>query len=177
VVEVELVVAGGADDHVVPAAGVDGVHPRSPDDGVVSGVSEDRAGVVHNRVVAGPQVELEGCILKQDDPRAVAGARRALRICIDREGARLLPDPLGTQEVGRWLARRVGWAAGHFQGSYRRAGHRISHFAVGARQALQLEDIEIVPGSGAVPFNRQRFGGRTPEVRGEAKASGRPRRK
>jgi hypothetical protein len=42
---------------------------------------------------------------------------------------------------------------------------------------LQLEDIEIVPGSGAVPFNRQRFGGRTPEVRGEAKASGRPRRK
>ena len=42
---------------------------------------------------------------------------------------------------------------------------------------LQLEDIEIVPGSGAVPFNRQRFGGRTPQVRGEAKASGRPRRK
>ena len=26
---------------------------------------------------------------------------------------------------------------------------------------LQLEDIEIVPGSGAVPFNRKRFGGRT----------------
>ena len=42
---------------------------------------------------------------------------------------------------------------------------------------LQLEDIEIVPGSSAVPFNRQRFDGRTPQVRGEAKASGRPRHK
>jgi DNA-binding HxlR family transcriptional regulator len=41
---------------------------------------------------------------------------------------------------------------------------------------LQLEDIEIVPGSGAARFNRQRFGGRTPQVRGEAKASGRSRR-
>jgi DNA-binding HxlR family transcriptional regulator len=30
---------------------------------------------------------------------------------------------------------------------------------------LQLEDVEIVAGSGAVPFNRLRFGGRVPEAR------------
>ena len=29
----------------------------------------------------------------------------------------------------------------------------------GRGEPLQLEDIEIVPGSGAVPFNRKRFGG------------------
>jgi hypothetical protein len=30
---------------------------------------------------------------------------------------------------------------------------------------LELEDIEIVAGSGAVPFNRQRFGGQRPPAK------------
>ena len=31
-------------------------------------------------------------------------------------------------------------------------------------ELLQLEDVEIVAGSGAVPFNRRRFGGQVPET-------------
>jgi hypothetical protein len=38
---------------------------------------------------------------------------------------------------------------------------------------LQLEDIEIVPGSGAVPFNRKRFGGQFPDAEVRPKSAGR----
>jgi hypothetical protein len=42
---------------------------------------------------------------------------------------------------------------------------------------LQLEDIEIVAGSGAVPFNQKRFGGQVPHVKVKPKGAGRDRRK
>jgi hypothetical protein len=43
---------------------------------------------------------------------------------------------------------------------------------------LQLEDIEIVPGTGAVPFNRKRFGGQVPrDVAVKPKGAGRILRK
>jgi DNA-binding HxlR family transcriptional regulator len=44
-------------------------------------------------------------------------------------------------------------------------------------QPLQIEDIEIVPGAGAVPFNRKRFGGQPARVRSKSqRAAGAPRR-
>ena len=38
---------------------------------------------------------------------------------------------------------------------------------------LQLEDIEIVAGSGAVPFNRKRFGGRPSDAKARPKGAAR----
>jgi len=42
---------------------------------------------------------------------------------------------------------------------------------------LQLEDIEIVAGSGAVPFNRKRFGGQLPPAKVKPKGASRVLRK
>jgi DNA-binding HxlR family transcriptional regulator len=39
-------------------------------------------------------------------------------------------------------------------------------------QPLQLEDIEIVPGAGAVPFNRKRFGGQPARLGNKPKSAG-----
>jgi DNA-binding HxlR family transcriptional regulator len=42
---------------------------------------------------------------------------------------------------------------------------------------LELEDIEIVAGSGAVPFNRKRFGGQLPHAKVKPKGTNRVARK
>jgi hypothetical protein len=42
---------------------------------------------------------------------------------------------------------------------------------------LQLEDLEIVAGSGAVPFNRKRFGGQLPHAKVNSKRASRVLRK
>ncbi len=42
---------------------------------------------------------------------------------------------------------------------------------------LQLEDIEIVPGAGAVPFNRKRFGGQPAHAQVKPKSASRVLRK
>ncbi|MBO4225196.1 helix-turn-helix domain-containing protein [Bradyrhizobium neotropicale] len=43
----------------------------------------------------------------------------------------------------------------------RRAGHPIEYpeLRTAGGKPLRLEDVEVVPGAGAVPFNRKRFGG------------------
>jgi hypothetical protein len=38
---------------------------------------------------------------------------------------------------------------------------------------LQLEDVEVVAGSGAVPFNRKRFGGQLPDAKVKPKSASR----
>jgi len=96
---------------------------------------------------------------------------------LTKKGRDFFPTYLALKKWGDdWLAEQAGPQVVFKD---RASGRAIEYpTLLSARgKPLQLEDIEIVPGSGAVPFNRQRFGGRTPQVRGEAKASGRPRRK
>jgi hypothetical protein len=42
---------------------------------------------------------------------------------------------------------------------------------------LQLEDVEIAAGSGAVPFNRKRFGGQLPHAKVKPERASRVLRK
>lgn len=62
----------------------------------------------------------------------------------------------------------------------RSAGRPIEYpeLRTGEGRPLRLEDVEVVAGSGAVPFNRKRFGGTVSGAAGSAKAavSGRKRK-
>jgi DNA-binding HxlR family transcriptional regulator len=49
----------------------------------------------------------------------------------------------------------------------RKAGREITYpdMLNGSGKPLRLEDVEVIPGSGAVPFNRKRFGGAVPAAK------------
>jgi hypothetical protein len=63
---------------------------------------------------------------------------------------------------GEWrLFRSVGLAGSEHQDRERAAGRPIEYPALrtSGGKPLRLEDVEVVAGAGAVPFNRKRFGG------------------
>lgn len=61
----------------------------------------------------------------------------------------------------------------------RNSGRPIEYPTLMSRpgKPLEFEDIEIVPGSGAVPFNRKRFGKQPPHTKAKPKGSKRVVRK
>lgn len=111
VVEVELIVAGSARDHVVTAAGVDDVGAGGADDGVVSGVAVDGAGVVEDEVIARAQVQFEGRVLERvavvraDDLR---GAHDGIPECVSGRARRS-----GDSDAGRGVGIRQGLVRVH----------------------------------------------------------------
>jgi DNA-binding HxlR family transcriptional regulator len=78
---------------------------------------------------------------------------------LTRKGRDFFPTYLALKKWGDvWLAEPEGPQVVFKD---RTSGRQIEYPALlSARgEPLQLEDIEIVPGSGAVPFNQKRFGG------------------
>jgi DNA-binding HxlR family transcriptional regulator len=78
---------------------------------------------------------------------------------LTEKGRDFFPTYLALKKWGDdWLAEPEGpQVVFRDRSSGRQIEYRTPLSADG--KPLQLEDIEIVPGSGAVPFNRQRFGG------------------
>src|ERR1700722_15620297 len=96
---------------------------------------------------------------RHDDARAVAGARRRFEYTLTQKGRDFFPTYLALKKWGDdWLAEPAGPQVVFRD---RDSGRQIEYPALlSARgQPLQLEDVEIVAGSGAIPFNQKRFGG------------------
>src|SRR3954451_3550873 len=84
---------------------------------------------------------------------------------LTEKGRDFFPAYLALKKWGDdWLAEPEGPQGGFRDGSN---GRPIAYPAlVSARgKPLELEDIEIVAGAGAVPFNRKRFGGQLPHAK------------
>jgi hypothetical protein len=84
---------------------------------------------------------------------------------LTRKGRDFFPTYLALKKWGDdWLAEPAGPQVVFKD---RASGRQIEYpTLLSARgKPLQLEDIEIVAGSGAVPFNRKRFGGQLPHAK------------
>ncbi len=84
---------------------------------------------------------------------------------LTKKGRDFFPTYLALKKWGDdWLAEPAGPQV-IFKD--RSSGRQIEYpTLLSARgKPLQLEDVEIVAGSGAVPFNRKRFGGQRPPVK------------
>ena len=78
---------------------------------------------------------------------------------LTKKGREFFPTYLALKKWGDdWLAEPEGPQVVFWD---RSSGRQIEYPALlsACGKPLQLEDIEIVPGAGAVPFNRKRFGG------------------
>jgi DNA-binding HxlR family transcriptional regulator len=81
---------------------------------------------------------------------------------LTKKGRDFFPTYLALKKWGDdWLAEPEGpQVVFRDRSSGRQIGYPVPLSARG--KPLQLEDIQIVPGSGAVPFNRKRFGAQLP---------------
>src|SRR6266481_3316792 len=96
---------------------------------------------------------------------------------LTKKGRDFFPTYLVLKKWGdNWLAEPAGPQVVFKD---RTSGRQIEYpILLSARgKPLQLEDIEIVAGSGAVPFNQKRFGGQFPHVKVKPKGAGRVLRK
>ena len=96
---------------------------------------------------------------------------------LTKKGRDFFPTYLALKKWGDdWLAEPAGPQVVFKD---RTSGRQIEYpILLSARgKPLQLEDIEIVAGSGAVPFNQKRFGGQVPHVKVKPKRAGRVLRK
>jgi hypothetical protein len=96
---------------------------------------------------------------------------------LTKKGREFFPTYLALKKWGDdWLAEPGGPQVVFRD---RRSGRPIEYPTLMSRggKPLQLEDIEIVAGSGAVPFNRKRFGTQPPAAKAKPKAGNRVVRK
>ena len=97
---------------------------------------------------------------------------------LTKKGRDFFPTYLALKKWGDdWLAEPAGPQVVFKD---RSSGRQIEYPTLlsGRGKPLQLEDVEIVAGSGAVPFNRKRFGSQlTQDVTTDPKRAGRVQRK
>jgi hypothetical protein len=96
---------------------------------------------------------------------------------LTKKGRDFFPTYLALKKWGDdWLAEQAGPQVVFRD---RSSGRPIEYpTLVSARgKPLELEDIEIVAGSGAVPFNRKRFGGQLPHAKVKPRGTSRVARK
>jgi len=91
------------------------------------------------------------------------------------KGRDFFPTYLALKKWGDdWLAEPAGpQVVFRDRASGRQIEYPTLHSARG--EPLQLEDVEIVAGSGAVPFNRRRFGGQPPHEKAKPERADRIR--
>ena len=90
---------------------------------------------------------------------------------LTKKGRDFFPTYLALKKWGDdWLAEPAGPQVFFMD---RTSGRQIEHpILLSARgKPLQLEDVEVVAGSGAVSFNKKRFGGRVPHAKVKPKGA------
>jgi DNA-binding HxlR family transcriptional regulator len=91
---------------------------------------------------------------------------------LTKKGRDFFPTYLALKKWGDdWLAEPAGPQVVFMD---RTSGRQIEYpILLSARgKPLQLEDVEVVAGSGAVSFNKKRFGGQVPHAKVKAKGAG-----